>query len=63
MSYSPSMIARYKALMRAGIGPKLLASLSNVSFHTLKDWDDEQRQAHIEPDEQAVEELKALLAR
>ncbi len=62
MTYSTDKIARAKALMREGIGPKLLARLSDIPYHTLRDWDAEQRHAQVPPDPGFFEKLKAFIS-
>lgn len=61
MTYPADKIARAKALMIFGVGPKLLSRISDIPYHTLRDWDDEQRNAHIEPDSEVIDQLKALV--
>lgn len=63
MTYARKTIARLKAVMEAGIGPKLLSRLTDVPFHTLRDWDLGRSNATIGPDQVVVNELKALLRR
>ena len=61
MAYPPEIIAKAKALRKFGVGPKLLSRISDIPFPTLRAWDGEARRASVAPDEQAVEQLKALL--
>ena len=62
MTYSIDKIARAKALMREGIGPKLLARLSDIPYHTLRDWDAEQRHANVAPEPGFFEKLRAFIS-
>ena len=61
MAYSRELIATAKALMVFGIGPKLLSRVSDIPYHTLREWDWGQRQASVAPDESVIAQLKALL--
>lgn len=60
--YSKAKIAAAKALMAEGVGPKLLSRLSDIPFHTLKEWDSQKRQAKVEPDPSIVSLMKNLIA-
>jgi hypothetical protein len=61
--YSKAKIAAAKALLVEGFGPKLLARLSDIPFHTLRDWALERAHADIEPDQAVIQQLRALLTK
>lgn len=60
--YSKEKIAAAKSLMEAGVGPKLLARISDIPFHTLRNWDAEKSNSTVPATPGAVERLKALWA-
>lgn len=59
--YTKATIAAAKALMDAGVGPKLLSRLSDIPFETLREWDKGKRQANVEADPHTLHRLKNLL--
>lgn len=61
MIYTPDLIARVKGLMDAGIGPKLLSRISDIPYHTLREWDQELRRAEVKPDPQALDTLRGYI--
>lgn len=61
MTYTPELIARVKGLMDAGIGPKLLSRISDIPYHTLREWDQELRRPEIAPDPKALDTLRGYI--
>ena len=58
--YSKKKIAAAKALMADGVGPKLLARISDIPFHTLRNWDAEKNNATVQPTPGTLDKLKRL---
>ena len=63
MTYSRRFIARVKGAIRCGFKPKQIAYLTGIPIDTIKNWAQEDSQAHIEPDETIIEEIRIAFVR
>lgn len=61
MKYPPELVSRAKGLMLAGIGPRLLSRISDIPYHTLREWEQELNRANIPADPTSREMLRGYI--
>ena len=59
--YSPEFIARVKAALNFGFPVKVLSRLVDVPAWTLVEWKREDSRATVEPNPEAIEEMRLAI--